>query len=310
MNLRDIQSSLCTVIAIPVTPFNADGSIDFARYRQLVSRMVDGGIRVVTPNGNTSEFYSLTPAEHERSVEATIAGVTESSNDALVLAGVGFDEATAVTMARFAHDAGAEAIMVHQPVHPYLSADGWIAYHKAIADAVPDLGIVPYLRNSAIDGATLSQLADACPNFVGIKYAVADPIRFAKTVNEVGRARIAWVCGLAESWAPFFAVGGAQGFTSGLVNITTDLSLRMQSCLEGGDYPGAMAIWAQVKPFEELRARRNNANNVSGVKEAMAQVGLCERTVRSPISVLSVEERAEVSQILVQLGVASEVVRP
>ena len=38
-------------------------------------------------------------------------------------------------------------IMVHQPVHPYVSVEGWIEYHRAIASDVPELGVVLYVRN-------------------------------------------------------------------------------------------------------------------------------------------------------------------
>ena len=51
-----------------------------------------------------------------------------------------------------------------------------------------------------------------------------------------------------------------------------------------------------------LRARHHNGNNVSVVKEAMAQMGLCQATVRPPISELSEREQAEVSHVLVGLG--------
>lgn len=301
MDNQALLEALSTVIAIPVTPFvRRQGTLyaDFQAYAHLVDRMVNGGIRVVTPNGNTSEFYSLNQQEMRQSVEATMAG---AAGRALVLAGVGFDSETAIDMARFAADKGAEAIMVHQPVHPYRSDEGWIAYHKAIADAVPNLGIVPYVRDAATGVNAIRGLADQCPNFVGIKYAVPNPPLFAHIVQQVGKDRLAWICGIAESWAPFYYVAGARGFTSGLVNVTTHLSLEMQESLELGNYDNAMRIWQQIKPFEDLRARRNSANNVSAVKEAMAQVGLCERTVRPPISELSAAERDEVRQILVQL---------
>ena len=55
---------------------------------------------------------------------------------ALILAGVGFDEQTAIEMAHFAAGQGAQALMVHQPVHPYRSDAGWVAYHQAIAEAL------------------------------------------------------------------------------------------------------------------------------------------------------------------------------
>ena len=303
MDLHEVRNKLGTVVAIPVTPFvqrNDTIYADFQAYAHLVERMVDGGITVVTPNGNTSEFYSLTPQEMRQAVEATAAG---AAGRALILAGVGFDVQTAIEMARFAADQGAAAIMVHQPVHPYRSDEGWVAYHRAIAEAVPQLGIVPYVRDASIGAAPIRALLERCPNFVGIKYAVGNPPLFANLVQQVGKEQLAWICGIAESWAPFYAVAGSCGFTSGLVNVTTALSLEMQESLVMGNYDNAMQLWQQVKPFEDLRARRNNANNVSAVKEAMAQLGLCERTVRPPISELSEKERGEVSQILVQLGV-------
>ena len=295
MQLAEIKKSLCSVVAIPVTPYDDNGALDFDVYRNIVSHMVDSGISVITPNGNTGEFYALSPQECRQAVEAAVSG---ADNKALVLAGVGFDTSTAIEMATFAEEAGAGAVMIHQPVHPFRSPQGWVAYHRTIADACPNLGIVPYIRDTIVDTSMLRELANNCPNFVGIKYAVSNPLPFTEIVRRVGADRLAWICGLAEGWAPFFWVGGAQGFTSGLVNVKPDYSLKMLSCLETGDQAGAMEIWSKIKPFEDLRARRQNANNVPAVKEAMAQIGLCNRSVRPPISELPDEEKTEVASIL------------
>lgn len=305
MQFAEFQRALATVVAIPITPFATDGSADFDTYARLLERMVDSGITVVTPNGNTSEFYSLTAEEQRQEVAITNEAIR---GQAYVLAGVGFDAVTAAEMARYAASKGSQAVMVHQPVHPFKSDEGWIAYHKTIADAVPELAIVPYLRDATIRPSAIAKLADLCPNFVAIKYAVTNPLQFAATVQVVGLDRLTWICGVAESWAPFFWPGGATGFTSGLVNLTTDFSLAMLVTLEAGDYAQAMSLWNTVRPFEELRARHNNGNNVSVVKEAMAQMGLCQATVRPPITELTQPEKAEVSQILVQLGLAEAMV--
>lgn len=304
LSLATIRQRLRTVMAIPVTPFAADGSADFDLYARLVARMVDSGIGVVTPNGNTGEFYSLTADEQRRELEATAEAVGDR---ALILAGVGFDAQSAAQAARHAAAYGAQAVMVHQPVHPYKSDEGWLAYHRAIAEAVPELGIVPYLRDATLKPSTLARLADLCPNFVGIKYAVANPLQFASTVHEVGAERLTWVCGLAESWAPFFWPGGASGFTSGLVNLTTAHSLEMQAALERGDTARAMQHWAAVRAFEDLRARHHNGNNVSVVKEAMAQMGLCRAAVRPPITEVTKAEQGEVARVLAALGLAEMV---
>jgi 4-hydroxy-tetrahydrodipicolinate synthase len=297
MDHSQIRAALCSVVAIPVTPFGLDGRADLAAYRRLVARLVEHGVSAITPNGNTGEFYALSLDECRGAVEEAVAG---AEGQALIVAGIGFDVATAVEMGRFAQQAGAQAVMIHQPIHPYQSADGWVAYHQAIAAALPQLGVVPYVRDSAVSGAMLRQLAERCPNVVGVKYAVANPMQFASVVQAVGAEQLAWVCGLAEGWAPFFWVGGARGFTSGLVNVQPELSLRMLNCLRAEDYGGALRIWTLLKPFEELRARANNAANVPAVKAALAELGLCGAAVRPPISALSPSELDEVRAILNQ----------
>jgi 4-hydroxy-tetrahydrodipicolinate synthase len=295
MHFDDLRQSLCTLVTVPITPFDGDGQIDFEAYRGVVSRLTEGGIRVITPNGNTGEFYSLSIKECSETVAATV-GVTGSHS--VVLAGVGHDAATAAEMAQTGAKAGAEAVMIHQVVHPFRSAKGWVAYHQAVADAVPNLGVVPYIRDSQVTAAMLTALLEACPNVVGVKYAVSDPLLFAAIVKEVGAERVAWICGIAESWAPFFWVGGARGFTSGLVNVHVTRSMEMLRSLRASDYGRAMELWAELKPFEDLRAKYANGNNVSVIKEALAQLGLGSRAVRPPISELSVPERAEVASIL------------
>ncbi|MEV7994012.1 dihydrodipicolinate synthase family protein [Streptomyces sp. NPDC086077] len=288
------REALADVVAIPVTPFAEDGSVDPDTHRALLRRLLDAGVRTLTPNGNTGEFYALTPAERRLVTELTLA---EAGDRAVVLAGVGHDVPTAVASARHAREHGARMVMVHQPVHPYVSQRGWVDYHRAIAEAVPELGVVPYLRDARLPGARLAELADACPNVVGVKYAVPDAARFAAFARDAGLDRFVWVAGLAEPYAPSYFSAGATGFTSGLVNVAPAVSLNMIEALRCGDYPAAMKVWEQIRRFEELRAANGSADNVTVVKEALASLGLCRREVRPPSRQLPGNERAEVAAI-------------
>ncbi|MFJ1970517.1 dihydrodipicolinate synthase family protein [Streptomyces sp. NPDC087903] len=288
------RTALADVVAIPVTPFAEDGSVDQDAHRALLRRLLDGGVRTLTPNGNTGEFYALTPQERQLVTELTIE---ETGGRAVILVGVGHDVPTAVASARHARDHGAAMVMVHQPVHPYVSQRGWVDYHRAIAEAVPELGVVPYIRNAQLTGARLAELADTCPNVIGVKYAVPDASRFAAFSRDAGLDRFVWVAGLAEPYAPSYFSAGATGFTSGLVNVAPAVSLNMIEALRAGDYPGAMKVWEQIRRFEELRAANGSANNVTVVKEALASLGLCRREVRPPSRQLPEDERAEVAAI-------------
>ncbi|NBM15637.1 dihydrodipicolinate synthase family protein [Streptomyces sp. GC420] len=300
MDHSPLRSALADVVAIPVTPFDADGGVEETTYRALLRRLLDGGVRAVTPNGNTGEFYALTPEERRRVAELT---VDEAGDRAAVLVGVGHDVPTAVAGARHAREIGAEMVMVHQPVHPYVSQDGWVDYHREIAEAVPELGVVPYIRNPLLSGATIGRLGELCPNVVGVKYAVPDAARFAAVARDAGLDRFVWVAGLAELYAPSYWAVGATGFTSGLVNVAPSVSLGMLQALRAADYQGAMKIWEQIRPFEDLRAADQAANNVTVVKEALAALGLCRRDVRPPIGQLPETERADVAALVGGWGI-------
>lgn len=290
-----LKGALATVVAVPVTPFDTAGGVDWDAHARVIRRLTDGGVTVVTPNGNTGEFYALSPGEARR---ATESAVKAAGGNAEVLAGVGLDTGTAIGAARHAADAGARMVMIHQPVHPYRSADGWLAYHQAIAQAVPGLGVVLYVRDPRVDGQLIGRLADSCPNVVGVKYGLRDPVMFAAAARAAGQGRLTWLAGLAELTAPGLWAVGAQGFTSGLVNVAPALPAAMIGALRRGDFATAMRTWDVVRPFEELRGADSSADNVSVVKEALAQLGVCGRTVRPPGRLLPEALRARIAAIL------------
>jgi 4-hydroxy-tetrahydrodipicolinate synthase len=290
-----LKSALATVVAIPVTPFDEGGGIDWNAHARVIRRLTDGGLTVLTPNGNTGEFYALTPDEARL---ATESAVKAAAGEAEVMVGVGLDTATAIGAARHAAGAGASMVMIHQPVHPYVSAEGWLAYHQAIAEAVPDTGVVLYIRDTRIDGPLIGRLGELCPNVIGVKYGVRDPVSFAAAARDAGTARFTWLAGLAEPTAPALWAVGARGFTSGLVNVAPAIPAAMLGALRRGDFTAAMTVWDTVRPFEELRAANSSADNVSVVKEALAQLGVCGRAVRPPSRMLTEAGRARIAGIL------------
>ena len=296
-----LKDALATVVVIPVTPMQPGGSIEWGTYTDLIRRVVDAGITVITANGNTGEFYALTPAEARQATEHAVRAAHSETGlgaRADVLAGVGHDVASAIDAARHAQDAGAQMIMIHQPVHPYQAAGGWVDYHQAIADAVPDLGVVLYVRSERVTGAQIAELGTRSPNVVGVKYGVKDAAQFAAVARDAGLDRFTWLAGLAEPYAPGYWVYGARGFTSGLANVSPAVALSLLGALRAGDAGGAMDTWELIRPFEDLRAADGAADNVSVVKEALAQLGLCGRDVRPPSRVLPEPARDKVAAIL------------
>ena len=276
-----LRRTLATVVAVPVTPLHAEGNPDWDTYAALTGRLIDGGITVITPNGNTGEFYALSRAEARQAIEVA---ATASRGRIELLAGVGHDIAAAVEAAGHARDHGVRMIMIHQPVHPYVSAEGWVEYHAAIA------------------GAHIAALADRAPNIVGVKYGVRDATKFAAVARDAGIDRFTWLAGAAELTAPAYWACGAHGFTSGLANVHPGLALSMLDALRANDFGAAMKVWESVRRFEELRLADANADNVSVVKEALAQLNLCRADVRPPSRPLPPGIKQEITHILASWG--------
>lgn len=302
MTFSELRTALADVVAIPVTPYR-DGAVDIAAFKMLLRRLVDNGVTTITPNGNTSEFYALTPTERHQLIDASAEAV---GAEAFLLLGVGHDVQSAITDVRAGAAAGIRMAMIHQPAHPHVSAEGWVEYHARIASAAPDVAFVLYIRNERVTPAMLNQLASRCPNVIGIKYAVPDPTQFARIREQAGADRFVWIAGLAEPYALSYAAHGATGFTSGLVNVNPLLSLSLRDALREGDYRLASSLLSRISRFEELRAEDRSANNVSVVKEALCQLGLCERTIRPPSSEVSADVREEITGILADWGALND----
>ncbi|ATG55862.1 dihydrodipicolinate synthase family protein [Brachybacterium ginsengisoli] len=299
--LHDTTCDLTTVVGIPVLPYRADGSIDDRAAGELAARLVDAGLGVLTPNGNTGEFYALSPTERRIALHAVLDAVR---GRARIVAGVGLDLDTATTEARAAVDAGADAVMVHQPVLPYLSPEGWVDYVATVASAVPENAVLPYVSSPIVQGAQVTELVRRCPNVVGLKYSVPDPVAFARTVHET-EPELLWIAGLAESYAPSAWQSGARAFTSGLVNVAPHLSLELLEALRAGDLERISRLQGTIREFEAMRSRNRSADNVSVVKEAMHQLGLCDRSVRPPSSLLREADRSAIGRMLEGWGIAA-----
>jgi 4-hydroxy-tetrahydrodipicolinate synthase len=76
----------------------------------------------------------------------------------------------------------------------------------------------------------------------------------------------------------------------------------MLDALRANDFGAAMKVWESVRRFEELRLADSSADNVSVVKEAMAQLGLCRADVRPPSHRLPANIKQEISGILASWG--------
>lgn len=263
-----LEQALTGISGILVTPYDANGDVAPQKLAPILDRALGAGLHMPVVNGNTGEFYALTTEEASTMVREVVRLV---DGRALVLAGIGRGVRDAMALAKTSAEAGATALMVHQPPDPFVSPRGIVDYLKAVADASGGLPMMLYLRNDTIGTKAIADLC-ALPQVKGIKWATPNPLKLAEA-KAACDPDLVWVGGLAEIWAPAFYAVGARGFTSGLINVWPERSLAIHAALEAGDYAGANDLIAGMKAFEEIRAEEMNGTNVTGVKAALLALG-------------------------------------
>ena len=124
-----------------VTPFNIDGSVDFAKYRELIEFQLDNGIDGIVPVGTTGESPTLNNIEHMQVIEQTVQIV---NGRAKVIAGTGANSTSeAVELTTLAKKLGIDATLQVTPYYNKPNQEGLYRHFSMVAD----LGVPVVLYN-------------------------------------------------------------------------------------------------------------------------------------------------------------------
>ena len=292
-----LRESLKTVAFTNPTPFTEDKeSIVHPELHANIEFVYDRGGRLFIPCGNTGEYYSLTDEERIAVVETTVKAAGE---DATVIGGAGGSLKQVMALTDAYEDAGADAVILMDPSHTYIHECGLIDYYREIIEHT-SLGVVIYKRSETITTDVINDLADY-ENVIAVKFAVNDVKGFSRAVDTVD-GEIVWTDGLAERFAPSFAIEGAEGVTTGIGNFAPEACLELMDALHEGEYKRAERISTQFRNFEDLREepgernRLSAANNVPAVKYGLELAGQYGGPVRKPIVDLSEEDMRRAEQ--------------
>ncbi len=267
------MTEIAGVLPVVSTPFAVDWSIDRANLRREVDWLLGHGAHGVTV-GMVSEMLRLSPDERRTLCEDLVAAV---DGRGLVITSVGAESTDqAVTLARHAAAAGADALMANPPLTVSgLAAEQLITHYCALADASGDVPLIVQDASGYIGSAvaleTLAELADRYDH---------TKIQFKPEAQPLG-ARLTRLMELTEGRARVFeGIGGlalVDNYQRGVV----------------GSMPGADLIWAVVPLWRSL---------VAGDFDAAYQIHAALAAVMSMVSNLDSFVAME-KHLLVRQGV-------
>jgi 5-dehydro-4-deoxyglucarate dehydratase len=293
MNADELRKRLVGAIAFPVTPFHADLSLDVDGLRRNLGELLRHPVAAVVAAGGTGELYSLTPDEQLAVVRATI---DEVAARVPVIAGVGFNHALAVAMARAAQAAGADAVLALPPYYPNADEAALADYYAAIGAATP-LPLVVYSRDWVNPGpAWVERLAGLVPTLAAWKDGQGDARRYQQIIRRVG-ARLHWIGGAGDDCVPAYYAIGLRAYTSSIATVAPRLAVLLHEKAAAGEREALARLMDDyVVPLYALRARRRGYE-VTVMKELMALRGWAAGPVRPPLPALDPADRRELAAL-------------
>ncbi len=280
-----------------VTPFTGAGAVDEPAFERLVERQIAAGIHGLVPVGTTGETATLSHEEHRRVVEIC---VHVASRRVPVIAGAGSNATDeAIELVRHAKAVGADAALVVTPYYNRPSQAGLFAHYEAIVGAV-DFPVVVYnvpgRTGSDIANDTLARLS-RLPNVVGVKDATGD-------IGRVSLMRLECVEGFGllsgdDPSALGYAAQGGHGVISVTSNVAPELCARQMEAALAGRFDEALTY--QDRLIRLHKALFADASP-SPAKFALAALGLCQETVRLPLTPCSEAARAQVQAAVAMAG--------
>lgn len=274
------QTRFDGVFTALVTPFKANGMIDWTAFDRLLDRQIEAGIRGLVPVGTTGEAAMLEAEEQLALITRTVA---RAEGQAYVLAGTGTNvTASSVAASQRAADVGADGVLLITPYYVKPSQAGLVEHFGAIAEAVSCdvmLYSVPGRTGVSIAPETVAELARTQTNVVAIKEAGGDAARVTALRAAAGPNFVVH-CGDDGLALPFYALG-ARGLTSVLSNWRPAECVALHRAWADGQRETALALHEELTP---LAAAMFLEPSPAPVKHLLAREGLIEEVLRLPLT--------------------------
>ena len=278
-----------------ITPFKADGSIDFAAAEKLAVLLVADGSDGVVVSGTTGESPAL--SDDEKIELVTV--VKKAIPRATVVAGTGSNDTHhSVKLSERAMKAGANALLAVVPYYNKPPQEGMYQHFKAIAEAGPTI-MYNIQGRTAINMTAATTLRCAeLPGIVGVKEASGD-------IDQMGLVCAGKPAGF-HVWSgddsftlPLMAVGGY-----GVICVVSHLAGgSMKQLIESylaGDNDTARGIHLGLLPV--IKTLMTTAANPVPVKSVMNALGFPAGPFRLPLVPLTDEQLDTVMQVVKQAG--------
>jgi len=268
------------VFGFPVTPYNADLSLNLDALARNVDEMTKHPFCAIVAAGGTGELYSMTPQEIEDVVRVTV----EATHGRMpVVAGTGYNASIGADISRRVERAGADLLLVLPPYYSNAPEAGLFEFYATIGHASA-LPMMVYSRDWCVfSPEQVARLADRVPTLKAWKDGQGNGRVYQRIIQYNGD-RLAWYGGLGDDCVPTYFAAGVQAYTSSISNISPKVSLALAEAGMARDFGKLDGLMKKyVHPLYAFR-ERVKGYEVAAVKTAMELIGKPAGPVRPPLT--------------------------
>ncbi|TYP72274.1 4-hydroxy-tetrahydrodipicolinate synthase [Aquimarina intermedia] len=261
-----------------VTPFNQDGTIDFAGLSGLVDFCVEGTIDYLVVLGTTGESVTLSADEKQAVIDCVIK--SNRSRLPLVL-GIGGNNTAAIIEEIQSRDLSSfEAILSVVPMYNKPTQEGIYQHYKMLSEATSKsivLYNVPSRTGSNMTAETTLRLAQL-NNVIGIKEATSDVMQLLKILKD--RPKDFLVISGDDALALPAIMAGGDGVISVIGQGLPEEFSEMVRLGLSGKGKEAFEILYRLLPIIDYAFEEGNP---AGIKQILKERSVCESYVRLPL---------------------------
>ena len=265
--------------AAMITPFKSDFSCDYDTLGRMIDYVIDGGTDYIVALGTTAETPTLSHEERDevfRVIRERVAGRTP-----LVVGAGGNDTVRLIEQIQKMDLEGVDALLSVTPYYNKPSQEGLYRHFKAVAEASPRpiiLYNVPGRTGVNMSAETTCRLAADVENIIGIKEASGKIDQITQIIKN--RPKGFLVLSGDDGMTVDVMRKGGDGVISVAVNAFPKRFSHVVYLASQGLFDRAAEAY---EPLHEAVCALFEQGNPTGVKSALAIMGLIENNLRLPL---------------------------
>ncbi len=307
MDIQEVKNTLCGPMIPVITNLKDDLSVDLEDIQLNVNYIVERGIvkgsGVLLAVGAGGDFPMLTVQERKDAARAIIDAA--DGRVPVLIGAQDTNPSVSLELARFAEEVGAYGIQLAPPYYYHPSDDDVLSWFRKVHDATERIAFMVYntwWHGYNMPFEAIERLTEL-ERVVSLKWSTPDGGRgFAQ-----GVARFADRLAVVDNQGlqVLTHMLGGTGYITHLATVWPEHDLSIWARMESGDYVSALGDFQNVNwPWLDFRVkmggRTGGESNV--VKAALELRGRPGGPCRPPTRALNVEEREELRELLIRIG--------